>query len=162
MPQPLRLALGGLGGLVVAVGVVVVTAAAVGFDLTGALSTSPAPSTGSSHVPQPTASAGRAQAGTAAGLVAQAALQAEAEALGVRPRDLTAKLRQGVTVHQLAAQSGISPQDFQGRFAKGLKAILDQDVQQGTLTAQEEQLAMQRLGSRLPPNWDRAAAASAR
>jgi hypothetical protein len=158
MRQPIKLAVGALGGVVVAIGVVVITASAVGFNLSDALQPAPSPATQAVTVPSPSPSPGRAQVNPAARAVTLAVLQAEAQALGVRQRDLTLSLRQGTTPHQLATQRGISPASFQALYRRALTAILDQDVQQGSLTAQQEQLALSRLGSQLPPNWDQVAA----
>jgi membrane-bound lytic murein transglycosylase B len=149
MQKPIKLALGAAGGLVVAVGVVVITASAAGIHLTGAAA---APSPSPTPSPSATARAG-AQANPAARLVNQGALQAEAQVLGLQPKELTKDVRQGTTVHQLATQKGIAQADFQGRFTTALKAILDQDVQQGQLTSQQEQQALKRLANRIP-NWD--------
>jgi hypothetical protein len=82
-----------------------------------------------------------------------AVLEAEAQVLGITTRQLTLDMRQGLTIHQLADKQGISQADFQARFQTDLKAIMDQSVQQGQLTAQQEQQALTRL-SRGVPNWD--------
>jgi membrane-bound lytic murein transglycosylase B len=159
LPAPLKLAVGTLGGAVVAIGVVVITASAMGFDLTAAHpASSAATAVTAAPSPSPVPSAGAGQASPAVRAVAQATVQAEAQALGVTPRALSAALRQGSTLHQVATGRGVSPAVFQAGFAKGLTALLDQDVKQGTLTATQEQAALRRLGARLPPNWDRAAA----
>jgi hypothetical protein len=151
MQKLVKLVIGALGGLVVAMGVVVITASAAGVNLAG-LHASPSPSPVPASTPSPPARA-RATPNPAARAVAQAVLQAEAQALGVQPRDLTKDLRQGMSLHQVAEQKGVSQADFQARFQKDLMATLDQDVQQGTLTQQQEQQALKRLGKR-GPNWD--------
>jgi hypothetical protein len=153
MQKPLKLAVGALGGLVVAVGVVVITASAAGVNLTALHSSSqPGPA-----APTPASSAspatGRATPNPATRAVNQAVLQAEAQALGVQPKELQKDFRQGLTLHQVADQKGVSQADFQSRFQAGVKTILDQDVQQGRLTAQQEQQALTRLGRR-GPAWD--------
>jgi hypothetical protein len=161
LPAPLKLAVGTLGGAVVAIGVVVITASAMGFDLTAAHPASPAArAVTATPTPSPVPPAGAGQASPAVRAVAQATAQAEAQALGVTPRALSAALRQGSTLHQVATRRGVSPAVFQAGFVKDLTALLDQDVKQGTLTATQEQAALRRLGAGLPPSWDRAAARS--
>jgi len=151
MQRPVKLAIGALGGLVVATGVVIITASAAGVSL-AALRSSAAPSPGAT--PAATSSP-RAPAtpNPAARLVNQAVLQAEAQSLGVQPRDLMKDLRQGMSLHQVADRQGVSQADFQARFQKNVAALLDQDVQQGSLTQQQEQQALKRLSTR-GPSWD--------
>jgi hypothetical protein len=160
MPRPLKLVVGTLGGLVVAFGVVVITASAAGFNLSDALhpAASPSPTIVLAPVPSP----GRGQvANAAARAVSQAVLQAEAQVLGLRPAQLNTALRQGATVHQLATQRGITQAVFNMRFQSAVTAILDRDVQQGILTQQQEQAAINRLAGG-PPNWDTVSAIQAR
>jgi hypothetical protein len=155
MRKPLELAIGVVGGLVVAVGVVVITASATGLDLTGALhpAASPAPAARSAG---PVPGQG-GQATRTVRLANQAMLQAEAQVLGMQPRELTSDLRQGTTVHQLADRRGISEVDFSSRFQSNLTAILDGYVRQGQLTQEQEALALKRVGGRVP-NWDQTSA----
>jgi membrane-bound lytic murein transglycosylase B len=153
MQRPIKLAVGAAGGIVVAAGVVVITASATGLHLAG--SSQPAPVTASSPAPVPSASPMRPAADPAARAMNQAAAQAEAQVLGIQPKELAADLRKGTTVHQLADQKGISQADFQARFKAALTPLLDQEVQRGTLTAQQEQQFLKRVGTRIP-NWDQA------
>jgi hypothetical protein len=154
LPAPQKLAVGTLGGAVVAIGVVVITASAMGFDLTAAHPASPAArAVTATPTPSPVPPAGAGQVSPAVRAVAQATAQAEAQALGVTPRALSAALRQGSTLHQVAARRGVSPAVFQAGFVRDLTALLDQDVTQ-------EQATLRRLGAGLPPSWDRAAAPS--
>jgi len=76
--------------------------------------------------------------------------------LGITTRQLTMDMRQGLTVHQLADKQGINQADFQVSFQTDLKALLDKSVQQGQLTAQQEQQALARLSGAVP-NWDQPA-----
>lgn len=154
MQKPIKLAVGAVGGVVVAAGVVIITASATGLHLAG--SSQPAPVTAASPAPAPSMSPQRTP-NPAARAVNQAAAMAEAQVLGIQPKELAGDLRQGTTVHMLADQKGISQADFQARFDAALKTLLDQDVQQGTLTTQQEQQALKRLGTRIP-NWDQAPA----
>src|SRR5712691_6147397 len=104
IPRPAKLAAAAAGGLVVAIGVIVITASALGFNLTGATHAAGQPVTATVATPSPSASPGRAPANPATRAVNQAVVQAEAQVLGAQPRDVTASLRQGTTVHQLATQ----------------------------------------------------------
>ena len=151
MQKPIKLALGAAGGAVVAVGVVVITASAAGVHLGGG---SPA-ATVASPSPAPTASPAQGAANPAARTLNQVAAEAEAQVLGIQPQELAKDLRKGTTVHQLADQRGIAQPDFQARFTRPLTALLDQDVQQGKLTAAQEQRYLKRLGATIP-NWDQA------
>lgn len=144
-----KLAIGAAGGLVVAAGLVAITASAVGLSRTATLQSAATSSPTASPAPSATPRAGN-PAGRA---VNMAVLAAEAQVLGLTTRQLTLDMRQGLTVHQLADRQGISQADFQARFQTDLKAIMDQSVQQGQLTAQQEQQALTRL-SRGVPNWD--------
>ena len=152
MQKPLKLAIGAAGGLVVAAGVVVITASAAGLTLVGLHSP-----TAATPTPSPTATGAPAQARAGANpatrAVSQAVSQAEAQALGLKPRDLSTDLRQGMTLHQVADKQGVSQADFQARFQQDLKTVLDQDVQGGHLTAQQEQQALKRFGGPIR-NWD--------
>ena len=157
MNRRVKLAAAAVGALVVAGAVVVVTAAATNVYRNNA-SNHPAtqPATAASPGAQGAAGGKQAPANPAQKAVHQAVLQAEAQALGIKPKELSADLRQGTTVHQLADQKGLSQAAFQAAFGKDLTAALDQDVQKGALTSQQEQQALKRLGSTVP-NWDQAA-----
>jgi hypothetical protein len=85
--------------------------------------------------------------------VAAAVLQAEAQVLGIQPTELRADFKAGTTVQTLAAQKNISQAQFQAQLAADLKPILDQDVQQATITSTQEQLVLRRVG-RVIPNWN--------
>jgi hypothetical protein len=153
MRNPLKIVIAALGGLVVAIGVVVITLSAVGIhlnDLASASHTAPTPA------PSPIPSARPVQPRPAARAVAQAVLQAEAQILGMQPRQLTEQLRQGTTVSQLAAQKGIDQASFQAQLVQDVKPILDQDVQSGELTAAQEQQALRRLSTQIP-RWSQTA-----
>ena len=157
MNSRVKLAAAAAGALLVAGAVVVVTAAATNVYRSNA-STHPAtqPATAASPGTQAAPGGKQAQANPAQKAVRQAMLQAEAQALGLKPKELTADLKQGTTVHQLADQRGLSQAAFQAEFGKDLTAIMDQDVQKGALTSQQEQQALKRVGSTVP-NWDQAA-----
>jgi len=134
--------------------------AAVGARLAGSTSTvsAPAPivaSPATQASPAPTATAN--QAGRA---VSRAMLDAEAQVLGLQPAQLTADLRKGIPVEQLAAGKGLDQAQFQAQFLQALKPLLDQDVTAGTLTSTEEQKALRRLTTAVP-NWSQARPARA-
>jgi hypothetical protein len=161
MDRKLKLTLGAIGALAAAVGVAAVTIAATGRGVGDSAQSSGQAAialTGPDAEPSPAASPGPAAAGSPAARAARAAVvTAEAEVLGLKPRDLAAELRQGTTLHRIADQRGISQVDFQARYTTRLTAVLDQQVRAGNLTAAQEQQALQRLGTL--PNWDQPAAA---
>lgn len=156
MDRKLKLAVAALGGLGLAGCVVAVTAAATGI-YRGSPTSQPAsqPATAVSPAPQGNAAPGQA-ANPQAKAARQAVLQAEAQVLGLQPRALTVDLKQGQTVHQLADQKGIGQADFEARFNADLKAILDQEVQKGALSSEQEQQVLKRTSSTVP-NWDQPA-----
>ncbi len=141
-----------LGGLVVAIGLVVITLSAVGIHLTGS---APASSTAPTPAPSSLPSSPPAQPRSANRAVAQAVLQAEAQVLGMAPRQLAEQLRQGTSVGQLAAEQNIDQASFQTRLVQDVTPILDRDVQNGELTAAQEQQALRRLGTQIP-RWSQA------
>lgn len=142
------------GGLAVALavaGVTAVAALAIAPHLVSA-SVTPTPSAGSSLSPSP--SPGH-KANPAQQAIRKATVQAEAQVLGIARKDFTTNLKQGITVHQMADQKGISQATFQASFTAALTPLLDQDVQSGTITRAQEQRALQRFGAQIP-NWDQA------
>jgi predicted outer membrane protein len=151
MPYRLKLAIGALGGLAIGVGLVVITASAVGLNRTAVVQSAARSSPTASPASSPSASP---RAGNpAARVVNMAVLGAESQVLGITAAELTMDLRQGMTVQQLADKKGINQTDFQAQFQTDVKGILDQGVQQGQLTPQQEQQALKRL-SKGVPNWD--------
>src|SRR5262249_10126841 len=93
----------------------------------------------------------------AAQAVRVAGAQAEAQVLGITPKQLTADLKSGKTVQQLASDKGLSQDQFRTQFQQALKPLLDQQVTAGTLTSAQEQKAIQRLITTIP-NWTQAPA----
>src|SRR5947207_15350237 len=107
MQKWMKLAVGVLGGLVVAAGVVVITASAAGVNLAGLHSSGATSTATTSPSPSPTPSArASGAANPAARAVNQAALQAEAQTLGLQPRQPKMDLPQGMTPHQGADRHG--------------------------------------------------------
>jgi hypothetical protein len=150
-----------LGGGVALIGLIAaVTAFAIGHYTASSASVSSV-STASPSASSAANTASTAREGgsaTAARDVAKAARTAEAQALGTTPDELATALQQGQTVQQLASSKGMDQAAFQAKFTQYLEAQLDQLLQQGTLTQDQEQKALSRLGQRIP-NWDRPARA---
>lgn len=107
-----------------------------------------------SPVPTPSAAARN----TAAQAARRAALNAEAQVLGITLKQLNADFKGGQTVQQLATAKGMSQTQFQTQFQTALKTQLDQDVTAGTVTPAQEQQAIKRLTTAIP-NWSRVAPA---
>ena len=156
LPAWSKVAVGAAGAFAVVGGTVGLTAAVVGTSVHGSSAApsatpyTPAPATGSpSRAPSPN---------PAARVVAVAVLDAEAQVLGIQPAQLKADFRTGTTVQTLAAQKNITEAQFQAQLGADLKPTLDQDVQQGSITSAQEQLALRRVG-RVIPNWDHVGAA---
>ena len=155
------LALGATCAFAAAVGAVLLTLAAAGRGAGGVSSQPGAPpvievSASPDSQPSPAAAPSAAAVTPSARPPRPVVLAAEAQVLGVKPKDLSAQLTLGTTVHQVADQKGITQADFQTRYAERLRAILDQQVRNGRLTRAQEQQALQRLG--MVPNWDGAPA----
>jgi len=159
--RKLALTLGATCALAAAAGAVLLTLAEAGRGAVGVSSQSGGPplievSASPDSRPSPAAVPSAAAVTPSARPPQPVVLAAEAQVLGVKPKDLAAQLTQGTTVHQLAGQKAITQPDFQTRYAERLRAILDQQVRNGRLTRAQEQQAMQRLG--VVPNWDGAPA----
>ena len=114
----------------------------------GAVVGSPAP------VPSPSAAARN----TAAQAARRAALNAEAQVLGITLKQLNADFKGGQTVQALATAKGLSQAQFQSQYQADLKSELDKAVSAGTVTPAQEQQAIQRLTATIP-NWSRVAPA---
>jgi uncharacterized protein YidB (DUF937 family) len=126
---------------------------AAGLHLAGTTSSaSTAPVVAASPAPPSPRGAAGTQQQAANRAVRQAVLQGEAQILGITSRQLSADLKQGTTVQQLAAQKGISQQQFQAQLVQDVQPLLDREVGAGTLTQAQEQQALKRLGKTIP-NW---------
>jgi membrane-bound lytic murein transglycosylase B len=147
-----KLAAGAIGALAVAGGA---TAAVTHFSASPTTSTS-APSVAASPAPSPSANAAKQKRQAAARAMSMALVQGEAQVLGLTPQQLNRDRRQGMTIQQLASQKGMSETDFQTKLSAAIKPILDGDVQQGTLTSDQEQRYLQRVSTTVP-NWDQVA-----
>ena len=80
-------------------------------------------------------------AGAALRLVSAAA----AEVIGVAPSDLTAQIRSGQSIEQVAQQHGITADDLKTRIIANVKSRLDQQVAAESITSQQESMELQRL-----------------
>ncbi len=147
-----KIGVGALGALAVAGAAVAVTAHTVGLDLHNSAQAATPPPAVSSPAPQPSAGAGSQRAKTTAKAVRLAMLQAEAQTLGITPKQLQADLKGGTTVQQLATQKGLSQAQFQQQFSADVKPLLDTQVAAGTITSKQEQKLLQRYATAVP-NW---------
>jgi len=111
-----------------------------------------APIVAASPTPPSSQGAAGTQQQAANRAVRQAVLQGEAQVLGITPKQLSADLKQGTTVQQLAAQKGIGQQQFQAQLVQDVQPLLDKEVTAGTLTQAQKQQALERLGKTIP-NW---------
>jgi hypothetical protein len=156
LPAWTKLAMGAAGAFAVVGGTVVVTAAVTGSNLSQTSPQLVAPAA-TPYSPAPGTSSPAATPNPAARAIAAAVLQAEAQVLGIQPKELRTDFRSGTTLQTLAAQKNMSEAQFQTRLTADLKPILDQDVQQGTITSTQEQLVLTRVAT-VVPNWDHVAA----
>ena len=149
LPAWTKVALGTAGAFAVVGGTVALTAAVTTTGVNPPTTQATAPS----NSPAPAATPGQPTPAPAARAAAAAVLQAEAQVLGVQPKDLRAEFRAGTTLQALAAQKGLGEAQFQTQLVAGVRPLLDQDVQQGTITSAQEQNVLRRLGKAVP-NWD--------
>jgi membrane-bound lytic murein transglycosylase B len=152
LPAWTKVAAGAAGAFALVGGTVALTAAVTGSSLAPTGSQLVAP-TATPVSPLPAVSAPTATPNPAARAVVTAVLQAEAQVLGIQPNELRADFKAGTTVQTLAAQKNISQAQFQAQLAADLEPILDQDVQQATITSTQEQIVLRRVG-KVVPNWD--------
>src|SRR5215469_16298418 len=124
IPLAAKVYFGAIGGLALLGGGV-----AIGAHVGGGAQ--PASSTAIVASPSPSASASPSARNTAAQAVRRAALSAEAQVLGVSPKQLDADFKAGTTVQQLATAKGLSQSEFQAQFQTALKDQLDQEVRAG-------------------------------
>jgi len=149
IPLAAKVGAGAIAGLALLGG-----GAAIGAHLGGAAQA--ASSTTSQPIVASPAPSGRPAANGAAAAANQAArraaLQAEAQVLGISLKELDADFKAGKTVQALATAKGLSQDQFRTQFQQALKPMLDQAVTNGTLTSAQEQRAITRLGAAIP-NW---------
>jgi hypothetical protein len=81
-------------------------------------------------------------------------LAAAASALGVTQAQLTADLKAGQSLSQVAAAQHVSEADFRTKVIAGLKPALDQAVTSKTITADQEQTLLNTLQTGPLPLWN--------
>jgi len=90
----------------------------------------------------------------ALGAYMQQYLSAAAAALGISETQLTADLKNGQSLSQVAAAQHVSEADFRTRLVANLKPALDQAVTDKKLTAAQEQMIINRLQTGELPLWN--------
>ncbi|MBO0687632.1 MAG: hypothetical protein J2P45_31170 [Candidatus Dormibacteraeota bacterium] len=155
LPAWIKLAAGAAGGLLLVGGTAGVTAAVMGAHPWSAQQAAASPG----PTPSPSAAATpHASPSPATKALNAAVLQAEAQVVGLQPKQLRAAIRSGTTLQTLASQKNLTEAQFQAQLTADVKPLLDQDLQQGTISSAQEQSTLTRLGKRVP-NWNRATAA---
>ena len=81
-------------------------------------------------------------------------LAAAAAALGITQTQLTADLKAGQSLSQVAAAQHVSESDFRTKLIANLKPALDQAVTNKTITAPQEQELLNRLQTGPLPLWN--------
>jgi hypothetical protein len=133
--------------VIVAVAVVVITAQAAGLHLdlgSKPLAAAAAPSPAASPVPAVSPSPGAMQSPAAASR--RAVVVAEAQILGLKPKDLTTDVKGGQKVAQLAQAKGLSQDQFRAALISAVQASAN-------LPAATQQALVQKLQSGPIPNW---------
>lgn len=83
------------------------------------------------------------------------ALADYATALGISESQLRQDLQNGQTVKDIAASKGMDENAFRTKLVAAVKADLDKQVANKTITQQQEDSALQRLQNGPLPLWDR-------
>ena len=81
-------------------------------------------------------------------------LAAAASALGITQDQLTADLKSGQSLSQVAAAQHVSEADFRTKLIAGLKPTLDQAVSNKRITAPQEQAILNQLQTGTLPLWN--------
>src|SRR5437016_2262493 len=81
-------------------------------------------------------------------------LAAAASALGITATQLTADLKAGQSLSQVAAAQHVSEADFRTKVIANLKPLLDQAVSNKTITAAQEQTLINQLQTGPLPLWN--------
>ena len=81
-------------------------------------------------------------------------LTAAASALGITGTQLTADLKAGQSLSQVAAAQHVSEADFRTKVIANLKPLLDQAVSNKTITAAQEQTLINQLQTGPLPLWN--------
>lgn len=141
--KPVRFAAGAVGGLIVAAGVVAVTAQAVGFHFD--FGSSPVAAATPAPVASPSPGAMPSPAPAAAGR--RAIVAAEAQVLGLKPKDLMTDVKGGQTVAQLAQAKGLSQDQFRAALISAVQAM-------SSLDPATQQSLIQKLQTGAIPLWN--------
>ncbi len=104
--------------------------------------------------PLPAAGHGGSTAKPAIAAYMQQYLTAAAAALGITQTQLTADLKAGQSLSQVAAAQHVSEADFRTKVIANLKPLLDQAVTNKTITAPQEQELLNRLQTGPLPLWN--------
>jgi hypothetical protein len=91
---------------------------------------------------------------TAIGAYMQQYLAAAASALGITQTQLTADLKSGQSLSQIASAQHVSEADFRTKLIAGLKPALDQAVAGKKITSAQEQAIITRLQTGPLPLWN--------
>jgi hypothetical protein len=83
-------------------------------------------------------------------------LAASASALGITETQLTADLKAGQSLSQVAAAQHVTEADFRTRLIANLKPVLDQAVTNKTITSTQEQTLLNQLQTGPLPLWNAA------
>ncbi len=102
----------------------------------------------------PAAGHGGSTAKPAIAVYMQQYLAAAASALGITQAQLTADLKAGQSLSQVAAAQHVSEADFRKKVIASLKPALDQAVTNKTITAPQEQELLNRLQTGPLPLWN--------
>ncbi len=101
-----------------------------------------------------TGNKGAATAKPAIAAYMQQYLAASASALGITETQLTADLKAGQSLSQVAAAQHVSEADFRTRLIANLKPVLDGAVTNKTITAAQEQTLLDQLQTGPLPLWN--------
>ncbi len=125
-------------------------AALLAVGAAGVLAASPTPS------PSPTAGATQPATDRHAERVAirRAALEAEADVLGIQPKTLVADLRAGQKVSDLAKDKGMTKEQFETKLLAALKPRLETLVDKKVITQARADKVMDRISKGYVPFWD--------
>jgi hypothetical protein len=82
-------------------------------------------------------------------------LDIAAEALKITPAELRQDLAKGMTLHQVADSKGVTQDQFKASVDSSLTQKLDQAVQSGKLTKDQEAKILSGADQAISTNWDR-------
>jgi polyhydroxyalkanoate synthesis regulator phasin len=76
-------------------------------------------------------------------------VRASAQAIGIAPKDLVTELKDGKSIADVAAEHNVPLDAVKSQITDGAKARLDQAVQDGKITQEQEDRALQKLADNL-------------